>query len=206
MKTKMYDICIADYGMGNVFGLNMALKKIGLNSIITSDLNIMENSKALVLPGVGSFGSAMVNIKNKNIDSIIKNFHKKKKLIIGICLGMQLLFDESEENNCKEGLSILSGKIISLQKNKKLNIGWSKNYSDTKNEIAKMINLKKTYFIHSYAALPSDEKIILSRSKFNDKIFCSSVNHENVYGFQFHPEKSGNIGLSILKKITKKIK
>ena len=74
--NKKYDICIADYGMGNVFGLNMALKKIGLNSIITSDLNIIENSKALVLPGVGSFGSAMINIK-KNIDIAIKDFHKK---------------------------------------------------------------------------------------------------------------------------------
>ena len=205
MNKKKYDICIADYGMGNVFGLNMALKKIGLNSIITSDLNIIENSKALVLPGVGSFGSAMINIKKKNIDIAIKDFHKKKKIIIGICLGMQLLFDESEENNCKQGLKILSGKVIPLQNNKKLNIGWSQNYSNMNNDIAKIINLNKTYFIHSYVASPTDKSIILSKSKFNNLTFCSSVNYENVYGFQFHPEKSGNIGLSILKQISKKI-
>ena len=118
---------------------------------------------------------------------------------------MQLLFDESEENNCKQGLNILSGKVIPLQNNKKLNIGWSQNYSNTNNDIAKIINLNKTYFIHSYVASPTDKSIILSKSKFNNLTFCSSVNYENVYGFQFHPEKSGNIGLSILKQISKKI-
>jgi glutamine amidotransferase len=203
-----YDIAIIDYNMGNLFGLECALNHVKLKTIITSDKNTIMNSKAIILPGVGSFNKAMKNIKEKKLDTIIQKCNDQKKIIIGICLGMQLLFQKSNENNFSTGLCILKGSVEAIHSKKKyLNIGWSKNACiNVENSFQKIINKKETYFIHSYVAKPLDKKIILAESSFDNKLFCSAVKSKNVIGFQFHPEKSGINGIKILKLLSKKIK
>lgn len=203
-----YDLAIIDYQMGNLFGLNCALRSVKLNTIITSDKNEIMNSKAIILPGVGSFGKAMKNIKEKKLDRIIQEFNTEKRIIIGICLGMQLMFEKSSEININQGLGLFKGSVEAIKKkNKNLNIGWNENYcKNKKNEIEKLIHNKKTYFIHSFAAKPLDKKIILAESNFDNINFCSAVKSNNVIGFQFHPEKSGVEGLKILRVLSKKIK
>tara|TARA_B110000003_G_C16583188_1_gene508858 strand:+ start:654 stop:1289 length:636 start_codon:yes stop_codon:yes gene_type:complete len=203
-----YDLAIIDYQMGNLFGLDCALKHVKLKTIITSKKEEIMNSKAIILPGVGSFGKAMKNIKEKKLDKIIKEFHVEKKIIIGICLGMQLMFEKSSEINSNKGLALFKGSVEAInKKNKSLNIGWSENYCKSKkNEIKKLIHNKETYFIHSYAAKPLNNKIILAESTFDNINFCSVVKSNNMIGFQFHPEKSGINGLKILKLLSRKIK
>tara|TARA_B100000787_G_scaffold169186_1_gene159669 strand:- start:169 stop:804 length:636 start_codon:yes stop_codon:yes gene_type:complete len=203
-----YDLAIIDYNMGNLFGLECALNHVKLKTVITSDKDIIQNSKAIILPGVGSFGKAMKNIKEKKLDKIIKQCNDEKKIIIGVCLGMQLLFQKSSENNFNKGLSILKGSVVPINNKKKyLNVGWAKNKcKNEKNSLEKLINKQETYFIHSYVAKPLDKNIIFAQSSFDNKVFCSAVKINNIVGFQFHPEKSGINGIKILKLLSKKIK
>ena len=203
-----YELAIIDYKMGNLFGLECALNYVKLKTIITSDKKTIMNSKAIILPGVGSFGKAMKNIKEKKLDKIIKECNNEKKIIIGVCLGMQLLFQKSNEINLNKGLCILNGSVKAINNEKKyLNVGWGKNEcKNEENSLQKLINKKEAYFIHSYVAKPLDKKIILAESRFGNKVFCSAVKSDNIVGFQFHPEKSGVNGIKILKLLSKKIK
>ena len=134
MKKK---IAIIDYGMGNTFSIQCALKNVGLDSIVTSKKKQILNSDAIILPGVGAFPKAMEKIRINNLDNIILKAHKSNKIIIGICLGMQLLFEKSYENSLTKGLGILKGKVIYFKKNNKIknkfNVGWNKIVLNHKN-------------------------------------------------------------------------
>ena len=201
-------VSIIDYGMGNLHSVKCALDKVGINSIITKDISIIKKSNAMIIPGVGSFSSAMKKIKNLKLDKIILDFYLKKKIIFGICLGMQLLFEKSQEGKINQGLGILKGNVLKFKTNKihkkNFNVGWKKIEIENRNKNS-LLGKKDNYmyFIHSFYVKPLDNKIITSKSSFNGQKFVSSIKNGHVYGFQFHPEKSSKIGLDIYKCLKK---
>ena len=209
---KKNDVAILDYNMGNVFSISCALNFVGLNSIITDDAEVINKTKCIIIPGVGAYPEAMKRLKEKNLDKIIYDFYEKKKTIIGICLGMQLLFSESSEIKKTKGLGLLEGNVEKFKLNSKkisFNVGWSQIDTDKfkKNtSYVTSLNKKKMYFIHSYHINTKKNEIKTSTSKFFDKEFVSSVKKNNVQGFQFHPEKSGEDGIEIYRNLKKDLK
>ena len=200
---------ILDYGMSNLHSIYAACKKNEINCKISSSINDLETSKAIILPGVGSFPKAISNLKKLNLIDPLKKQIKIGKPFLGICLGMQLLLDYSDEFKRTKGLSIISGTVKKFEE-KNLDfeniphIGWNK---ILKNEnLQKKTILRNTsnnefmYFVHSYFVLPNDEKKVMSYTQYGKYKFCSSLCHENIFATQFHPEKSGKNGLKILKE------
>ena len=205
----MLDVAIINYGMGNLFSVFCACKSIGLNAQITDDEEVIRNSKILILPGVGAFGAAMEIIKKKNIDKAIYEHIGKDKKIIGICLGMQLLFERSYEFTLNKGLGILKGdvKMFSINESNLLNVGWNKIIKKKKNTLLDLNSKKdKFYFIHSLFAEPKDTSIISAISEFNKQTFCCGIKYKNIEAFQFHPEKSADFGLKIFQSLKNEIK
>lgn len=197
-------VVIVDYGLGNLFSIHNACKKIGLETNITSDEYDIKNSDAVILPGVGAFNVAMSNLKNKNLIDVINYQFKSNKPILGICLGMQLFFDKSEEFGIHEGLGIIKGKVnkFPLLVNEKQtnvpNIGWSKLNLVNESRILNSINQDEyMYFVHSFYVEPDQPEIVISNTMNNGFEFCSAIEYNNVFGLQFHPEKSGEAGLRI---------
>ena len=208
----MHDVAIIDYEMGNLRSVQSACNYVGLKTIITKDPNTIKKSKSIFLPGVGAFSQAMNNLKKYKLIKVITNFKKSGKPIIGVCLGMQLLFEESEEIKKTKGLGIIKGKVLNLipknkKKNSKLNIGWEKiKLKNNKNSnLSSKLDNKSFYFIHKFCCMPKSERIIIAKSMFENTEFCAAIKYENVEGYQFHPEKSGNNGLIIYKNLKKKI-
>lgn len=193
----MKKIAIIDYGMGNLFSIKSACKKVGLNGHLSDDERNIMKSDAVILPGVGSFFEAMNKIKIKNLDSILKKFQNTQKPIIGICLGMQLFFDKSYEYKETNGLGLIKGEVKKLSSNNHLNIGWHPIIKKKNHPIVKNINDKShMFFVHSYYCKPIDNEIVLTETNYLGFSFCSSVQKSNIFGFQFHPEKSGENGLN----------
>ena len=211
MKKK---IAIIDFGTSNLKSINAAFNLFDVQSSVTTSLREINNSDAVVLPGVGAFAEAMSFLKKNRIDQAIKTTIYKKKPFLGICLGMQLLFDSSEEFNFCSGLGILKGKVMNLKKLiRKHNIiipntGWyslQKNAKFKKKNILKISKKKYYYFTHSFFVKPADEKIVSSKIEIEKNKICSSIQKDNVYAFQFHPEKSGPEGLDIINNFCKKV-
>ena len=206
----MKKVSIVDFEGGNLFSVIQACKSIGLNADITNDYHEILNSDGLILPGVGSYPHAMKVLKDKDLVSPIKDFIDSGKPFMGICLGFQLLFTESEEfENCK-GLNLIEGSVKRfLFKEKKVKvpqIGWNKIYkkNNWKNSPLMEINENEyMYFVHSYFVKPSNKKYILSLTNYEDFEYCSSVIKKNIFATQFHPEKSGIHGMKIYKTWSK---
>lgn len=205
-------IAIINYGASNLYSVKNCLNKLKLKSIITSDDEIIKRSSAAILPGVGAFGQAMHNIKRLKLDYSIYKFIETGKPFLAICLGMQLLFETSFEFSKNKGLGLLQGdvKLINSNKNLKVpHIGWNKinlvNPSTRNSVYLKNYDDDFMYFVHSYYVDPTDKKIVLTTTNYQDFIFCSSVEYKNIIAFQFHPEKSGEKGLNIFKNLKKKI-
>ena len=198
---------ILDYGSNNLKSVSQSIKNLDYDCVITSDEKVILNSNCLIIPGVGSFKNAMNNIVNSNIHNAIYKFHKSGRIIVGICLGMQLFFDISNEFGHTNGLSLIKGKVLSLneinsKKNhtKVPNIGWHKIYINKNDSPFAKFNDEYMYFVHSYY-VESNPVNTLFYSKFSDAQFTSSIIHENILGFQFHPEKSGQIGQKLYQEI-----
>jgi imidazole glycerol-phosphate synthase subunit HisH len=201
-------IVIIDYGVGNILSIKNAISYQGYESIVTHNNKVIENSTHIILPGVGAYPLAMEKLKNlKLIDSL--NIAREKGIfILGICLGMQLLFSESDEFGSSEGLNFIEGNIAKLDKfkqnqNIKLpNIGWRNLENNEKNlKIDILNNLtddNKYYFIHSHALIKYGKNVKVINSSYQSIIFPAVVNLKNIYGCQFHPEKSRTQGLKIL--------
>jgi imidazole glycerol-phosphate synthase subunit HisH len=185
-------IAIIDYGSGNLKSVKKAFEKIGINTIITNKKKEIEKADKIVLPGVGSFGFIMKKLKNKDLEKSIKKAIKNGKPYLGICLGMQILFEESEESPGVKGLGILKGKVKKFKKGKVPQIGWNKIIP--KNKIFKNDFF---YFVNSFYVIPSDKKIIASTTKYFQN-FASAIKYKNITAVQFHPEKSGKAGLKFL--------
>jgi len=208
-------VVIIDYGLGNIYSINQACFHLGYTTIVSADPKDIQAADSLILPGVGAFKIAMTQLENKNLIQPILDFVKTGKPMMGICLGMQLLCDSSEEFGLNKGLGLIPGYIKKFPSNYKgqtlrvPNIGWNKIIESEQGIKWKGTPLSEiehedfVYFLHSYYAEPIFSNNILSSSCYNGFEYCSAVNNENVFGFQFHPEKSGNPGLSIIKNFLK---
>jgi imidazole glycerol-phosphate synthase subunit HisH len=210
---RIYKIAIMDFGSGNLFSITEALKYFSYDVKITNSSSEIMSSDILILPGVGSFETVMKNINKKKLNVIIEKFINTEKPVVGICLGMQILFEYSYEFKKNKGLGILKGEVLPFenkiknQKRDKLNIGWKNiNIVNPNKILTKKFNNNNFYFVHSFYVEPSNKEIISSTSSFYDFKFCSSINFSNIYAFQFHPEKSGYNGITIYKNISKLIK
>ena len=196
-------IAIIDYGVGNLFSVEKAIIASGGRAVVTSDAKEIKSADKLVLPGVGAFGDCMKNLVNTGLVDIIKEEISNRKPMLGICVGLQLLFEESEESPGVAGLSVLKGRVKKIDsKGLKLpHIGWnSLNIADVKSDIDIFKDLGENsyvYFVHSFYAEAS-ESIISATTEYGEEI-TAAVTKENIVATQFHPEKSGDVGLKILK-------
>jgi len=195
-------IAVIDYGVGNLFSVEKALIAAGGEVSVTSDAETIKSADKLVLPGVGAFGDCMKNLENTGLTNIIKEEIQNKKPLLGICVGLQLLFEKSEESPGVKGLGIFKGSIkkIDAKCAKLPHIGWnSLNITRVKGDIDLFNGLKENsyvYFVHSYHANTS-ENIITATTDYGEKV-TAAIARENVAATQFHPEKSGDVGLKIL--------
>jgi glutamine amidotransferase len=192
-------IVIIDCGFGNHGNIRSGINKIGLN--FSNNINDLETNDILLIPGVGNFKNSIELIRKKQLDKIILDHHNKKGRIIGICLGMQLLFDYGYEGGGSQGLSLIRGEVKKINKSFKNDrpiFGWNK-ISHT-NSALKAFD-KPMYFVHSYEAICTNEDNIESTYLYQERKIVSSVKSNNVYGFQFHPERSAENGLQILKSV-----
>ena len=194
-------IAIIDYGVGNLFSLTSSFKKIGEEAIITSDEEIIKKADKLILPGVGAFGDASKKLFESGLDKVILEQVKNQKPLLGVCLGMQLLFEKSYEFGVHKGLGLIDGKVvhIDLPSDYKIpHIGWNALQFKKKSPILKYINENDfVYFVHSYHAVDCGESLVATTDYGRE--ITAIVQSGNVYGCQFHPEKSGEVGLKILK-------
>lgn len=188
-------ISILDYGVGNISSLKGSLERMGYKVITINNRKDLANQKVIFLPGVGSFAYAMDNLRKTGIDKDLKSFYQdNSKIVIGICLGMQILFDYSEEGS-SNGLGIIPGNVCRFD-NKECHVGWNIVEPKTNSILEERAGY---YFNHSYFA--SCHKKFVIGTSFYQKEIPVIVNSKNFYGFQFHPEKSQNAGIHILKKI-----
>ena len=197
-------IAIIDYGVGNLFSLESSFNSIGASVKVTGDADLIRSADKIILPGVGAFEDAAKKLRESGLDTVIIEECKKGKPLMGICLGMQLLFDKSYEYGEHEGLGLIHGSVrpISdvIESELKIpHIGWNQlNLKEDKHPIFKYINDKDcVYFVHSYYAAECDDSVIAT-TEYGATI-TAAVASDNVCGCQFHPEKSGKVGISILK-------
>jgi imidazole glycerol-phosphate synthase subunit HisH len=197
-------ISIIDYGMGNLRSVQKALESIGEEAIITSDKEEIEKSEGIILPGVGAFPDAMKNLRSKGLDEALKYAVSQKKPVLGICLGMQLLFSQGEEVKLYNGLGFIEGKIKRLYGDVKIpHMGWNNLKIEKKCEILEGIDEDSyVYFVHSfYAEMTNKEE--LNATTFYGMDVPAIVSANNLFGVQFHPEKSGDVGIQMLKNFAK---
>lgn len=195
-------IAIIDYGAGNLQSVKKAFDFIGAESVITDNPETIKNCDKILLPGVGSFGDAMESMSAKNLVEIIKEEALSGKPFLGICLGLQLLFEESEESPGVKGLGIFKGKIKKFSTDMGLkipHIGWNSLEAKQKDTLFKGIPENSyVYFVHSYYLHAENENEIATVTNYGID-FHSAVGKDNIFATQFHPEKSGDVGLQILR-------
>ncbi|MBO4927986.1 MAG: imidazole glycerol phosphate synthase subunit HisH [Clostridiales bacterium] len=197
-------IAIIDYGMGNLGSVEKALAFLGYESEITDDPSKVMCADGVILPGVGAIGAAMEALSSKGLDKVVREYIATGKPFLGICLGMQMLFDTSEESFGGEpvkGLSVLPGKVVRFSSDMGLKIpqiGW--NALRSRNSI--LPDKEYVYFVHSYYCVPEQEEDIAATVDYGIE-YCCSVKRDNVFACQFHPEKSGEAGLRILNRWAK---
>ena len=202
------NIVIVDYGIGNVKSIMNAFENQGKKAILSRERDIILKADGLILPGVGAFSHGMNNLNKYNLVTIIKEYVKTGKPLLGICLGMQMLLEESQEFGDTKGIGLIKGKVIKLpvEKSNRIklpHISWnaiqSKNI-EWENTILNGIRANSNmYFVHTFVAKPENEDEILSKTDYFNVEFCSSLKKDNIYGCQFHPEKSATHGLIIIK-------
>lgn len=200
----MPKIIIFDYGVGNLFSLKNALEKVGLNVKISQALKESNSVDGLALPGVGSFPAALEKIEP--VREAIRSLVDNGTPILGICLGMQLFFEKSDEGQGK-GLSFFKGNNIRLSSSVKIpHMGWNTINIIKQNEILNNIkNNSYVYFVHSHYPVPLEKEVITTETEYGE-LFTSMVSFKNIFGTQFHPEKSGDIGLEILRNFANIVK
>lgn len=195
-------VAIIDYGAGNLQSVKKALDFIGAKSIITADENEINAASHIILPGVGSFGDAMHSIRKKGLEDVIKKSADGSKHFLGICLGLQLLFESSEESPGVDGLGIFKGKIVTIPKDNGLkvpHIGWnSVSLKQTDGIFENLRDDSYFYFVHSYYLKDADEKVVAGTTEYGVPIQCA-VQQGRVSATQFHPEKSSEAGLTVLR-------
>ena len=193
-------IAIIDYGMGNLRSVQKGFEKVGFSAKIVTDSNEIVKASGVVLPGVGAFKDAMENLQASGMVEAIHEVVKKGTPFLGICLGLQLMFSESEEWGLHKGLDLVEGRVRKIPAGVKIpHMGW--NAAEIVNDSPIMAGIDSGsyfYFVHSYYVDPVDPKVTTCQTDYNMK-FTSIITKDNLFGIQFHPEKSSSIGLKILK-------
>lgn len=202
-------IAILDYGIGNTRSISNALEALGEKPLLTRDPKEILGAKGLIFPGVGAFSKGMENLQSFELIPVLQDYVATGKAFLGICLGMQMLFEWSEEFGVTRGLGLIPGKVIKMplveEDGLKLpHISWNSVLEPEPgkwdNTILKGITTdEEAYFVHSYVGVPTDTRNLLALTNYGRCSFCSAVKSENIYGVQFHPEKSRNTGLNILR-------
>lgn len=199
-------IAIIDYDMGNLKSVSKALETLGADVCVTRDPNKIKDADKIVLPGVGAFPMCMENLKNYGLMDPVKDSIKAGKWFLGICLGLQLLFEESEEHGGANGMGILKGRVLRFDFQSAMKIphmGW--NGINKKGEpllLKEIPDESSFYFVHSYYVAPEDTSITATETDYGIS-FCSSIEKDNILACQFHPEKSQKLGLKILENFAK---
>lgn len=211
-------VAIIDYGMGNLYSVSHACEQAGLNPVITSDKSIILNSKAIILPGVGAFGDAMNNLREMGLITPVKEFVDDGKPVFGICLGMQLLMDESFEFGRHAGLGVIPGKVVRFEnpmagegRIKVPQVGWNKLFRIKSGREDTWTNTLLDglpdgffmYFVHSFYVKPDDLSMELAMTQYGDIKFCSALKYRNIFACQGHPERSGPHGREIYCNLSK---
>lgn len=191
-------IAVIDYGMGNLRSVQKAFEYLGYKAVITQQPSEIQKADKVVLPGVGAFKDAMQTIKQKGIDKVLYDVVEQKKPLLGICLGMQMFFEKSYEYGEHKGLGILQGEIVKLPEGVKIpHMGWNSLNIKKKNPLFEGLSQEPyVYFVHSYHL--NTEADIVSATTYYGKEIQVAAQKENVFALQFHPEKSGDVGLNIL--------
>jgi len=208
-------VAILDCGMGNLFSVAQACEHVGLEGMITSEAGELKQAAGVILPGVGAFADAMGTLERLKLIEPIHDFIASGKPFMGICLGMQLLFDKSEEFGLYQGLGVIPGVVVRFPaKNKVPEVGWNtirpprnKNaqyWDDT--ALGNILPGEFMYFVHSYYCQPVNPDIVLSVTEYADVEYCSSIVWKNIYASQFHPEKSAHQGLRVYSNWAKKLR
>ena len=195
-------IAVIDYGMGNLRSVSKAFEQFGAEVCVTNRISDIEKSGAIVLPGVGAFRKAMDNLSRLNILSYIRREVKYGKPFLGICLGMQLFFSESEEHGVNKGFDLIKGRVRRFDPSLKVpHMGWNQVKVQGRPSGIRIFKGIPAgayfYFVHSYYADPEDKDVIIGRTEYGSE-FVSAINKDNIWGVQFHPEKSSLPGLKVL--------
>ena len=196
-------IAVIDYGVGNLFSLCSSLKRIGADAVVTADPAVLEKADKLILPGVGAFADAAEKLRRSGLDHVIRQQAAAGKEIMGICLGMQMLFEKSYEFGEHEGLGLLKGSVIPMENTiptelKIPHIGWNALHFTRESKLLRYIREGDcVYFVHSYFAVDCQDSLVATAEY--GKELTAAVQKDNIMGCQFHPEKSGTVGLSILR-------
>lgn len=213
------NVAVVDYGLGNLFSIRHACGRVGLNADIVSDPEAMMSADALILPGMGAFGDAMSALRMRGQIDAIRAFAESGKPVVGICLGMQLLFCESEEFGKHEGLGLIDGDVVQLApinassyESKVPQVGWNGIFPPPINPdrwggtlLDRLPAGMYQYFVHSFVVRPSQAEAVLAVTNYGNVEFCSAVHAGNVHGFQFHPERSGSDGLQIYQALAQQL-
>jgi glutamine amidotransferase len=196
-------IVIINYGTGNLKSIKNGFSKIGEEAVISDDVYEMEKADALILPGVGAFGNAMEQLENYK--DLIHDHINIGKPFLGVCLGQQILFTKSEESEGINGLDVLKGEVLRLPEGLKIpHMGWNNLEIKNKCSLLEGIGNDYMYFVHSYYVKPEDENIIAATTSYGIDV-PAAICKDNVFATQFHPEKSGEIGLNILRNFVNNI-
>ncbi len=196
-------IAIVDYGVGNLFSLNSSFKKVGAETVLAKDRAAIENADKIILPGVGAFADAAKKLQESGLGEVVLEQVKKGKYVMGVCLGMQLLFERSHEYGVHEGLGLLKGEVVPMrgyidETLKIPHIGWNALHIEKPTPLLQYCKEGDcVYFVHSYFATDCADSVIATAEY--DKPLTAAVAKDNVLGCQFHPEKSGDVGLGILR-------
>lgn len=198
-------IAVVDYGLGNLRSVSKAVEKLGVEVEVTDNPERIEKAGGIILPGVGAFHIGMQNLKRLNLLPVLSEAISKRTPFLGICLGFQILFSQSEEHGICRGMDIIKGRVKRFTHTFKIpHMGWNqvKQTIDHRPQTTDLFNVVPDnsyfYFVHSYYAEPEDQNVIIATTEYGHE-FTSAVNKDNVWGVQFHPEKSGDIGLKILR-------
>jgi len=191
-------IAIIDYGMGNLHSVSKAVERLGYEAVVTSDEAEIMAADGAILPGVGAFGDAMEELAATGLDSVVKRYAASGKPLLGICLGMQLLFSESEEHGQHKGLDLLPGRVVRFQGSYKVpHMGWNRLAFGQTSPLFAGLAEGHVYFVHSYHVKPEVASDLLATTDYYQQV-TAIVGRGNVYGMQFHPEKSGELGMKLL--------
>jgi imidazole glycerol-phosphate synthase subunit HisH len=207
-------IAIIDYGVGNLHSIVRAFNHFGEEPIITEDVDTLKSADAVVLPGVGSFEAGMRGLEVRGLVDTVKEIAESGKPMLGICLGAQLLLSEGHEFGVFQGLGVIPGKVVhfpTLAENEKVpHIGWNNIFPHRSSWQGTILDSTgkddQVYFVHSFILEPESEENIFALTEYGGHKFCSAVKKGNIYGCQFHPEKSGQVGLKIFDNFIKLVR